>query len=269
MVRFAGNQSRAGGRIIFGMPKTVIEVKNLCKDYGKGDIMVHALRDVSLTITEGEFVAIMGPSGSGKTTFMNTIGCLDKPSRGEYFLDGKNVATLDDNQLAEVRNRYIGFVFQQFNLLPRQSALRNVELPLQYAGVRHRHDLAADALTRVGLGQRMEHRPNELSGGQQQRVAIARAIVNNPVMILADEPTGNLDSRTTEEILALFQALNQEGKTIIIVTHEEEVARHCKRVLRFRDGRLVEDYAVVDQVNALEELKTLPDPDAITAPPIA
>lgn len=245
-----------------GMPKPVIEVRNLCKDYGKDDIIVHALRDVSLTIEEGEFVAIMGPSGSGKTTFMNTIGCLDKPTSGDYFLDGKNVADLDDNQLAEVRNKYIGFVFQQFNLLPRQSALRNVELPLQYAGVRNRGALATEALTRVGLAQRMEHRPNELSGGQQQRVAIARAIVNNPVMILADEPTGNLDSRTTEEILALFQALNHEGKTIIIVTHEEEVALHCKRILRFRDGRLVVDEPVANQVIAEEALKTLPDPNA-------
>ncbi len=245
------------------MSKVVIEVKNLCKDYGKGDIMVHALRDVSVSINQGEFVAIMGPSGSGKTTFMNTLGCLDKPTAGQYFLDGKNVADLDDNQLAEVRNQYIGFVFQQFNLLPRQSALRNVELPLQYAGVKNRHAIAAEALNRVGLSQRMEHRPNELSGGQQQRVAVARAIVNNPVMILADEPTGNLDSRTTEEILALFQALNRDGKTIIVVTHEEEVARHCKRVLRFRDGRLVMDEPVLDPIDAEKALLDLPDPDAV------
>ena len=245
------------------MSKVVIEVKNICKDYGKGDIMVHALRDVSVSIDQGEFVAIMGPSGSGKTTFMNTLGCLDKPTSGQYFLDGKNVADLDDNQLAEVRNQYIGFVFQQFNLLPRQSALRNVELPLQYAGVKNRHAVAAEALNRVGLSQRMDHRPNELSGGQQQRVAVARAIVNNPVMILADEPTGNLDSRTTEEILALFQALNRDGKTIIVVTHEEEVARHCKRVLRFRDGRLVVDEPVLDPIDAEKALLELPDPDAV------
>ncbi len=245
------------------MSKVVIEVKNLCKDYGMGDIVVHALRDVSVSINQGEFVAIMGPSGSGKTTFMNTLGCLDKPTSGQYFLDDKNVADLNDNQLAEVRNRYIGFVFQQFNLLPRQSALRNVELPLQYAGVKNRHAIAAEALNRVGLSQRMEHRPNELSGGQQQRVAVARAIVNSPVMILADEPTGNLDSRTTEEILALFQALNREGKTIIVVTHEEEVARHCKRVLRFRDGRLVVDEPVLDPIDAEKALLELPDPDAV------
>lgn len=245
------------------MGKVVIEVKHLCKDYGKGDIVVHALRDVSVTIEEGEFVAIMGPSGSGKTTFMNTLGCLDKPTSGEYFLDGKNVADLDDNQLAEVRNKYIGFVFQQFNLLPRQSALRNVELPLQYAGVKNRHAQAAEALKRVGLEQRMEHRPNELSGGQQQRVAVARAIVNQPVMILGDEPTGNLDSRTTEEILSLFQHLNREGKTVVIVTHEEEVARHGKRILRFRDGRLVVDERVENPIDADEALKLLPDPDAV------
>lgn len=247
------------------MSKVVIEVKHLCKDYGKGDIVVHALRDVSVTIEEGEFVAIMGPSGSGKTTFMNTLGCLDKPTSGEYFLDGKNVADLDDNQLAEVRNKHIGFVFQQFNLLPRQSALRNVELPLQYAGVKNRHAQAAEALKRVGLEQRMEHRPNELSGGQQQRVAVARAIVNQPVMILGDEPTGNLDSRTTEEILSLFQHLNREGKTVIIVTHEEEVAKHGKRILRFRDGRLVVDERVDNPIDADEALKLLPDPDAVVA----
>jgi putative ABC transport system ATP-binding protein len=247
------------------MSNTVIEVKNLCKDYGKGDIMVHALRDVSLTIERGDFVAIMGPSGSGKTTFMNTLGCLDRPTSGEYFLDGKNVAELNENELAEVRNKYIGFVFQQFNLLPRQSALRNVELPLQYAGVKNRHELAAAALEKVGLGQRMDHRPNELSGGQQQRVAVARAIVNNPVMILGDEPTGNLDSRTTEEILAIFQALNREGKTVIIVTHEEEVAHHCKRVIRFKDGRVVVDERIPNPVDSAEVLKTMPDPNAVTA----
>lgn len=245
------------------MPKAVIEVRNLCKDYGKGDIVVHALREVSLTIEEGDFVAIMGPSGSGKTTFMNTLGCLDQPTSGEYFLNGQEVAKLDDNALAEIRNRYIGFVFQQFNLLPRQSALRNVELPLQYAGSRNRHELASEALNKVGLGQRMHHKPNELSGGQQQRVAIARAIVNNPVLLLGDEPTGNLDSRTSEEIMALFQALNREGKTVVIVTHEEDVARHCKRIIRFRDGRVVVDERVTDPIDALEALKSIPDPDAL------
>lgn len=246
-------------------PKPVIDVRHLCKDYGRGDTVVHALRDVSVTIYAGDFVAIMGPSGSGKTTFMNSIGCLDKPTSGEYFLDGQEVARLHENSLAEIRNKYIGFVFQQFNLLPRQSALRNVELPLQYAGIKNRKELAAEALTKVGLGQRMDHRPNELSGGQQQRVAIARAIVNNPVIILADEPTGNLDSRTTEEILALFQELNREGRTVILVTHEEEVASHCKRVIRFRDGRVVVDEKVENPIDALEHLKSLPDPDAVTA----
>ena len=241
----------------------LISGRNLRRHYRRGSETVRALDGVDIDVRAGESVCILGPSGSGKTTFMNTLGCLDKPTSGEYFLDGKNVADLDDNQLAEVRNKYIGFVFQQFNLLPRQSALRNVELPLQYAGVKNRHAQAAEALKRVGLEQRMEHRPNELSGGQQQRVAVARAIVNQPVMILGDEPTGNLDSRTTEEILSLFQHLNREGKTVVIVTHEEEVARHGKRILRFRDGRLVVDERVENPIDADEALKLLPDPDAV------
>jgi putative ABC transport system ATP-binding protein len=244
------------------MSEPVIRVENLGKDYGRGDTIVHALRDVNLTIDKGEFVAIMGPSGSGKTTFMNLIGCLDSPSTGRYLLNGEDVSGLDDNALAGIRNKYLGFVFQSFNLLPRQTALRNVELPLQYAGVKNRKHAAEDALTRVGLGQRMDHRPNELSGGQQQRVAIARAFVNQPVLMLGDEPTGALDTRTSEEIMSLFQALNREGKTIVLVTHEEDVARHCKRIIRFRDGRLIADEVVEKPLDAEEVLKSLPDPDA-------
>jgi putative ABC transport system ATP-binding protein len=244
------------------MSEPVIRVENLGKDYGRGDTIVHALRDVNLTIEKGEFVAIMGPSGSGKTTFMNLIGCLDSPSTGRYLLNGEDVSGLDDNALAGIRNKYLGFVFQSFNLLPRQTALRNVELPLQYAGVKNRKHAAEDALTRVGLGQRMDHRPNELSGGQQQRVAIARAFVNQPVLMLGDEPTGALDTRTSEEIMSLFQALNREGKTIVLVTHEEDVARHCKRIIRFRDGRLIADEVVEKPLDAEEVLKSLPDPDA-------
>jgi len=230
--------------------KKVIEVRNLRKDYIMGEMIVHALRGVDVIIQEGEFVAIMGPSGSGKSTFMNVLGCLDRPTAGEYFLDEKEVSRMGDNQLAEVRNRYIGFVFQNYNLLPRTSALKNVELPLMYAGVRNRTELAKEALEKVGLGQRVHHKPNELSGGQQQRVAIARAIVTDPVMILGDEPTGNLDSKTSEEIMALFQDLNRAGKTVVIVTHEEEIARHCKRILRFRDGELVIDEKVETPIDA-------------------
>lgn len=248
------------------MSKPIIATQGLSKDYVMGDMVVHALRQASLTIEPGEFVAIMGPSGSGKSTFMNLIGCLDRPTAGTFILNGEDVSRMSDNQLADVRNRLIGFVFQQFNLLPRTTALKNVELPLLYSSRKDKAGRAKRALERVGLGQRMTHRPNELSGGQQQRVAIARAIVNDPVLIFGDEPTGNLDSRTSEEIMALFQDLNRQGTTVVIVTHEEEIARHCKRIIRFRDGRVVQDERVEHPTDARAELEKLPDPDADFAP---
>jgi putative ABC transport system ATP-binding protein len=220
-----------------------MQITSLRKTYGKGDLEVHALRDVDMSIGEGEFVAIMGPSGSGKTTLMNILGCLDRPTGGSYRLLGHEVADLDRGELADVRNIVLGFVFQNYSLLPRTSALDNVQLPLVYAGVprRERRERAAAALARVGLADRVAHHPNELSGGQQQRVAIARALVTQPRVILADEPTGNLDSRTSLEIIALFQELGAAGMTIVYVTHEQEIARFASRIITVRDGLLAED----------------------------
>ncbi len=243
------------------MSTPVIATKGLGKDYEMGDMVVHALRDADVIIEEGEFVALMGPSGAGKSTFMNLVGCLDRPSKGEYFLKGDNVANMNDNQLADIRNQYIGFVFQNFNLLPRTSAVKNVELPLMYAGAKDRTKRALAALDRVGLAQRSHHKPSELSGGQQQRVAIARAIVNDPLIIFGDEPTGNLDSRTSIEIMALFQDLNEQGKTVIIVTHEADIANCCKRVLKFKDGRVVSDEQIKHRIDARVELANMPPPE--------
>ncbi|MHB1651843.1 MAG: ABC transporter ATP-binding protein [Desulfitobacteriaceae bacterium] len=224
----------------------MIDLKGIKKIYATGDIEVVALGGVDLHVSAGEFVSIMGPSGSGKSTMMNILGCLDTPSAGEYNLDGTDVSKASGNQLAIIRNRKIGFVFQGFNLLPRTTALENVELPLLYAGMggKERRQMALQALESVGLAQRVQHRPKELSGGQQQRVAIARALVTHPAIILADEPTGNLDSRSSEEVMAIFQRLHAEGNTILIVTHEPDIAEYTRRIVRFRDGHIERDERV-------------------------
>lgn len=224
----------------------IIEMKNITKTYIVGFEEVHALRGISLTVRKNEYIAVMGPSGSGKSTLMNIIGCLDSPTSGIYLFNGINVSDMDDNQLARIRNKEIGFVFQTFNLIPRSNALHNVELPLIYANVpaSERKERARLALENVGLADRIFHKPNELSGGQRQRVAIARALINNPSIILADEPTGNLDSKTGEEIMQLFEELHQKGNTIILVTHEEYIAEHAKRIIRIRDGLIEADEIV-------------------------
>jgi len=243
------------------MKETIITVNHLVKIYKMGDLEVHALRGISLTIQKSDFVAIMGKSGSGKSTFMNIIGCLDVPTKGEYSLDKVNIGTLNKDQLAQLRNKKIGFVFQSFNLLSRTTALENVELPLMYnnrIASREMRDMAMRALESVGLSDRSHHFPNQLSGGEQQRVAIARALVNDPVVILADEPTGNLDTRTSVEVMDIFQQLNKKGITVVIVTHEPDIASYSNRNITFKDGKVQKDIVVLKQKIASEELLTLP-----------
>lgn len=240
---------------------TVIRIERVSKIYHTGDITVHALRALSLSVRQGEFVAIMGPSGSGKSTLMNIIGCLDRPTKGQYFLEGVDVSTMGKAALADTRNKRVGFVFQSFNLVARTSALENVELPLLYAGVgaAERQRRSRAALAEVGLSDREKNMPNQLSGGQQQRVALARSLVNNPSIILADEPTGALDTRTSVEVMGIFQRLNQEKNlTIIVVTHEPDVARYAQRIVHFRDGRISSDEQVTERSIASEVLRTLP-----------
>ena len=253
------------------MSESVISVRDLTKTYQVGDIEVRALRGASLDVYRGEFVCVTGPSGSGKSTFMHIIGCLDRPTSGQYFLDGKDVSKLSKDELASIRNKKIGFVFQGFNLLSRTTALDNVELPLLYNGgsgmkTAERHRRAKDVLEVVGLGNRMGHYPNQLSGGQQQRVAIARALINEPSILLADEPTGNLDTRTSVEVMDIFQRLNMERSiTVVLITHEMDIAEHGTRLVRFRDGKIQLDQQVANRRMASEELKLLPPPDEDTS----
>lgn len=237
----------------------VIEIDHLKRSYQMGDQTVQALRDVSLTIYKNEYVALMGPSGSGKSTLMNMLGCLDTPSSGTYILNGKNVSSLTDDELAEIRNKEIGFVFQTFNLIPRLSALDNVALSLVYAGISKskRHEKALHVLESVGLGTRVDHKPNELSGGQRQRVAVARALVNDPSIILADEPTGNLDSKTSIEIMGLFEEIHRQGNTVILVTHEPDIAQHAHRIVRIKDGVVESDIQNTNIISALASLGKL------------
>jgi putative ABC transport system ATP-binding protein len=240
-----------------GAAAPVVQTEGVEKVYAMGELKVHALRGISLRIEPGEFIAVMGASGSGKSTFMNLVGCLDRPTAGRYLLRGEDVSRFSRDQLARVRGREIGFVFQGFNLLPRTSALENVELPMLYQGIagRERHGRAAQALEQVGLGDRLDHTPAQLSGGQQQRVAIARALVNQPTLMLADEPTGNLDSRTSLEVMGLFQDLNDRGLTVLLVTHEPDIASHARRVVVFKDGHVLDDRRVTDRRLARLELQ--------------
>lgn len=248
--------SNTNGTAPSSTDRALIEIANLTKQYMMGSEEVWALDGVTLSVEEGEYVAVMGPSGSGKSTLMNMLGCLDTPTSGTYHLRGEDVSTFSDNELAEIRNREIGFVFQTFNLLPRVNCLRNAELPLIYAGMSRaeRRERAADVLRSVGLGDRLDHRPNELSGGQRQRVATARALVNRPALLLADEPTGNLDTETGDEIMRLLEALHRRGNTILLVTHEEEIARHARRIIHLRDGKLERDETVDQPVLADAEI---------------
>ncbi len=225
------------------MPSEVIRLEKIVKNYVLGRVVIPALTGLDLVVKHNEYVALMGSSGSGKSTLMNILGCLDTPTSGKYYLDGEDVSNLNDNQLAEIRNKRIGFVFQTFNLLPRLDAIENCELPLIYAGIssKERRERAKEVLNRVGLGDRMDHKPNELSGGQRQRVAIARALICNPSIILADEPTGNLDSRTSEEIMAIFESIHASGNTVILVTHEEDIAGYARRIIRLKDGKIFND----------------------------